>query len=834
VQTIMKPGYINVPMVEHLEMIAARNGYFTKRQFAAPLILCWLLALPALAQKPGQIGVATLSAPFIVTQPVNQFAFEGADAGFKVQASASELTIQWQFKGRDLAGATNDILNLTAIQPSQAGEYRAVIRNSAGFVTSQVATLLVVPFEPLQKWTLRHQDPPPPPLNLDGLGGIVHGNGLFVAVGNGGAIVTSADGESWTRQVSGTNGALSDVTYGKGRFLAVSGSGPLTSVDGTNWARGTGPAMTSIQFINGGFVGASANGLSAGSIYFSEDGAVWRSISVAAAATSVTHGNGVYVAVGLTGFPRQLVSLTSPDGSAWTLRDVAVTNRIPFAFFPPFVTFVNDRFYATASEGVILTSPDGVSWTRVASGVVDEIGSLAYGPGGFVLVGGYVGDQNRPGTSLVLTSPDGLTWTQQPTSTASPLTDVAYGNGKFVAVGTRPPIAASGVAAYPIVVSPNGSRWHPVATPLTLRAVTYGGNAFIAVGDNGTILESPDGANWVRRLNESTAQLKDICFSGGTFVSVGMYGTILSSTNGQNWTERRSGTTLDLWAVTFANGTFVAVGGYRFVRDRLNPNPGDPMELVVLTSRDGIQWTVALSRRDWGSLVDVACGGGLLLGVGAMHFDERGDKAYMAQSADGVSWSRFDPKVVGGAYTRIEFGNDRFVAIGGSVGVNIATLTNRLDLVGGWAQRDTTSLGTAHTGLSFGRNTFFLSGKAAILVSADGLTWRRQETGHAAALYDIAFGKNTFVAVGENGTILQSAEVPDEAAVIIKDVAWQNGAFRLSVQTQEGWDYVFEFKNALEESVWQRITVLPGNGLTMQFFDANAQSRQRFYRIRLR
>jgi hypothetical protein len=50
---------------------------------------------------------------------------------------------------------------------------------------------------------------------------VTYGNGLFVAVGEGGTILTSPDGVSWTRQTSGTYYPLHGVAYGNNTFVAV-------------------------------------------------------------------------------------------------------------------------------------------------------------------------------------------------------------------------------------------------------------------------------------------------------------------------------------------------------------------------------------------------------------------------------------------------------------------------------------------------------------------------------------------------------------------------------------------------------------------------------------
>jgi hypothetical protein len=69
---------------------------------------------------------------------------------------------------------------------------------------------------------------------------VAYGNGLFVAVGPYGTILTSPDGVSWTRRTSGTSSWLSGVTYGNGLFVAVGMSGTiLTSPDGVTWTART-------------------------------------------------------------------------------------------------------------------------------------------------------------------------------------------------------------------------------------------------------------------------------------------------------------------------------------------------------------------------------------------------------------------------------------------------------------------------------------------------------------------------------------------------------------------------------------------------------------------
>ena len=84
-------------------------------------------------------------APHITAGPTNEMALVGATAAFSVAASGTPpLGYQWLFNGTNLAGATARTLNLTNVQPEQAGDYTARISNAGGITNSTVATLTVL------------------------------------------------------------------------------------------------------------------------------------------------------------------------------------------------------------------------------------------------------------------------------------------------------------------------------------------------------------------------------------------------------------------------------------------------------------------------------------------------------------------------------------------------------------------------------------------------------------------------------------------------------------------------------------------------------------------
>jgi hypothetical protein len=251
-------------------------------------------------------------------------------------------------------------------------------------------------------------------------------DGLYVAVGSGGALATSPDGETWTPRTSGVSATLESVCWGNGLFVAVGLRGTvITSPDGVTWTTRT-----------------------------SEFG----SIDI----YDVAYGNGLYVAVGLTG-----ALATSPDGITWTQRTSGTTRDLYC------VCYGNGLFVAAGHFATIITSPDGITWTARTSNfsASGNISAIFYGNGLFVALG-----QGGP----PVTSPDGITWTQGSGSIGSAIIDsVCYGNGLFVAVGS------SGK----LYTSPDGMAWTQRTSGFgtaNIAGVCYG-ERYVAVGQSGTL-----------------------------------------------------------------------------------------------------------------------------------------------------------------------------------------------------------------------------------------------------------------------------------------------------------------------------------------------------------
>src|SRR5688572_17325694 len=188
-----------------------------------------------------------------------------------------------------------------------------LMRSLLRLVTALTLSAAMLSAAPLEKWHWRSPLPQANPLRS-----VAHGNGLYVAVGDLGTILTSPDGTNWTRQTSGTTSALRDCAYGAGQWVVVGDFGAiLTSPDAQLWSAqysGTFFSLNAITYGNGQFV-AVGDGAA---IFTSTDGSVWNARSSGPLDLfDVIYEEGVYVAVG-EGTAFGGVILNSADGVVWS------------------------------------------------------------------------------------------------------------------------------------------------------------------------------------------------------------------------------------------------------------------------------------------------------------------------------------------------------------------------------------------------------------------------------------------------------------------------------------------------------------------------------------
>jgi len=93
----------------------------------------------------GHAALTVVLHPAITVQPTNNTVLPNGSVTLNVSATGGGLSYQWQFNGTNIVGATNATLTIASCVPANAGNYTVMVGNIVGSVTSQPATLTVLP-----------------------------------------------------------------------------------------------------------------------------------------------------------------------------------------------------------------------------------------------------------------------------------------------------------------------------------------------------------------------------------------------------------------------------------------------------------------------------------------------------------------------------------------------------------------------------------------------------------------------------------------------------------------------------------------------------------------
>src|SRR5688572_26782685 len=96
----------------------------------------------------------------------------------------------------------------------------------------------------------------PRPAGAGALTSIAFGNGIFVAVGANGTIVTSSNGMDWTKVNAGVSGASGRVRFVNDRFFVWGFGAIIMSTNGSNWTP-VGADFSDITYADGTYYSVS-------------------------------------------------------------------------------------------------------------------------------------------------------------------------------------------------------------------------------------------------------------------------------------------------------------------------------------------------------------------------------------------------------------------------------------------------------------------------------------------------------------------------------------------------------------------------------------------------
>jgi hypothetical protein len=248
-----------------------------------------------------------------------------------------------------------------------------VVNNIAFLISGQTLGAVSTSTDGIS-WTLRNTG-----AGTTNLFTAAFGNGQYIVGGATGQLFSSPNLTTWTQRGSqfGTNNTIRDAAFGNGRFVIIGGGSTTAgnnvsySTDGINWTNSsnsnaynydsaTYTNFTSVVFANGRFVAphSGANNANQSFISVSTDGDLWTPVNFGFAGTnnnitSITHLNGVYIAVGVgwTGIStaptyEQFVTF-SLDGRNWVIKPIK---------FLKYLFAVNQFFTATDGVNILLSN----------------------------------------------------------------------------------------------------------------------------------------------------------------------------------------------------------------------------------------------------------------------------------------------------------------------------------------------------------------------------------------------------------------------------------------------------------------------------------------------
>jgi hypothetical protein len=393
---------------------------------------------------------------------------------------------------------------------------------------------------------------------LQSVNAAAHALGQFVVVGatasNGGAILTSTDGATWTQRWSGSSAALSIASDGSRIVVGAAGGVIIRSEDATTWSAGPSGASTGDVIalaIAPSRILALARSSDATETLSSTDGTVWTKqagdFPAGVTLNALDFAHSYFIAVGSGGGV-----FTSTDGDAWS-RNVPVSDQDLFD-----VDASGPVIVATGNTGTVGFTYRNQVMSRVDAATPEDIASVAWFPPG-VLTGGAT----RPGQYLlalagggVLRSTDAVTF--------DPVTTGSAGSTALIATSGARALLADGNEIYG---STDGVNWESLATISGVdqaQSLVFGEGVFAFCGSNAAgagavLLTSPDGVTWTERARGPQGVF-DITYNGKEFFGAMSAGAWLRSPDGVNWDPNLTGaTTNPLSSIAASPDLIVAV-----------------------------------------------------------------------------------------------------------------------------------------------------------------------------------------------------------------------------------------------------------------------------------
>ncbi len=557
-----------------------------------------------------------------------------------------------------------------------------------------------------------------------------YGNGIYVSSDG----CTSKDGVTWSKNPQLENFEMQAIVWGKGRFVALefklhNKSSLWTSADGLNWTEydPTIDKLDSIAFNGSRFVAVGGD----------SDGAL---------------------------------VMTSEDGLKWTQRKTGMKSALGD------IVWGNGTFIALSGEGTSAVSKDGITWKKVTIPTKDKtIRDLHFGGSTFVVVGDY----------LLLTSKDGVKWTSVP-SDGIFWNRVIWVKDRFFAEGSK--YSNDRIESFSVLkTSKDGKQWvdmtgvGPLPSKQYLTFGTYynlnmlhDGKQYVIYTDVG-IYTSANGVQWklLKKVALRPVHLNSMAVGGGKLVAVGgevddYYPQAEKAADRELWSIDSKGVDrssfefgkFPLYDVLWTGSQFFAVGA----------------EGLMMTSKDGVKWSKAAATPIKESLSRIIQANGI--------YYVTGSNGLIMTSKDLKTWTKHKTNTTASIYS-IAWSGKKFVAVG-EWGVTLVSDNGTVWKAG---KQIKSPNGDAIYNLSdviWGNGMFIITAaqryhvdrEYALFKSEDGTKWKKQSLEYSKpagmstlspSLYSIRNFEDTFVTVGNNGSVYLSKDGNDWSRHAVPD-----------------------------------------------------------------
>lgn len=651
--------------------------------------------------------------PEILWQTTDVAALAGESVTLAVEAVGTEpLTYQWFKDSTRIPGEAGARLNIGPASEAVEGVYSCLVSNAYGSDSSASIPVIIIE-QPWDQWRPRNSAIGPDDL----LDAVVLEDRILV-LGNRGIHMTT-DGESWLNKAVPSLHAARAMAYDGERFIIAGwGSSLVHSTNGSDWQTSPAPweAVGVLEHGGGVFLALDGNG----QLYRSTTGINWQAVAdLSLYASQLVHGNGVWMTVD---FDKNFFRSVD-GGQTW---ESVYPNIEQNSRGEPLIGFDGNEFrvMSLTQEGILDSrSSDGLSWNTggfPCQVPVDLNGATFKKEGPFSIIAkeGYF-----------LYSRDEFDWRFRNIA-AHPydlqkLTFLATGAGKLVIGGEAGLISIADKPEDLLFESPEipAERFDGVSF--------LNGEFIVATEDSsgdGTIVRSGDGIQWDASTRNSSNPwfqfARDLSTDGTVYMGIndsqiyrGFDPLQLNPFDlpvGRGWPLE----------VAYGNGQWVVLGP-------------DAMAL----SPDAMDWTFHAKAEGFHPA--------------ELHFVT--DRFFAVSSSliwsspDGQSWQRGNfPSGISPYIVDLTVFNNQYVAVG-----QRGELLKSGDGVN-WVVAGTLPYLPNVRGLATGNGYCLLLDGERVWFSQDLSTWYPSLIPSSGTLYDMAWGQNTLIVVGENGAIYQA------------------------------------------------------------------------------